>query len=396
MSCHHHNDNTNTNNSIDTYVPWSTILNINNNQHNNFNNNHVLHSHGPIAPEHRIWNFELNDLFTIFLCAILLFVVRRLLTTYILRPLAIHRWKIEKLEIQRFTESAWFSLYYPLFVLFGLYVLRDATWMYNLDELFYHFPQGHLQDLVDHTGGGGGSSTAASRTPLLKFYSLVGCGFYLQAIVALVFVDERMKDYVEMLVHHASTIVLIFLSVFTMHHRVGSLILILHDVVDIFLYSAKAMHSAKKQTGANILFFAFTVSFLVLRLMLFPYIVYLLAVNPNRLFWPSTHFLFRHVPNVSVPIEFSSYGLCLNRYCISTHHFLNALLLVLVVLHVYWFVLVVKLLVKTLGAGGNVPGDIRHHKKEKKKKQHFSEPAVVVESTKEGDVAVVAGHLKHE
>jgi len=351
--------------SNSSYVPWCVIL-----------SNSFFDAKAPVSPNDRIWNFESKDLFVILLSALLLFLVRRVLTRFLFKPLAI-RWKVAHEEIHRFCESAWFTLYHPVIVAFGLVVLWNASWFWDLNYLFLEFPSGHLADFA-----------AGSNTPLLKLYALVGCAFYLQAIFALVFVDERMKDFNEMLVHHISTIALIFLSVFTMHHRVGSIILILHDVVDIFLYSAKMMHSAKKQMSANVLFFIFTLSFFGLRLVLFPRIIYRLYTNPERLHWPGTHFLYRHVPNAASPIECSSYGLCVNQYCISTYHFLNTLLLVLLVLHVYWFSMIVKLLIKTLSAGGNVPGDIRH---KKNKKMTTVEP-----TADEEDAAGFTKHTKQD
>ena len=69
---------------------------------------------------------------------------------------------------------------------------------------------------------------------LMKFYILAQWSFWLQQII-VINIEERRKDHWQMLSHHFITCTLLS-SCYGYHHtRVGHLILILMDVVDIFL-----------------------------------------------------------------------------------------------------------------------------------------------------------------
>ena len=68
----------------------------------------------------------------------------------------------------------------------------------------------------------------------MKGYLLVQWAFWLQQIL-VINMEERRKDHWQMLTHHVITISLIS-SCYSYHFtRVGNLILVLMDVVDLFL-----------------------------------------------------------------------------------------------------------------------------------------------------------------
>lgn len=69
---------------------------------------------------------------------------------------------------------------------------------------------------------------------LMKFYILAQWAFWLQQIL-VINIEERRKDHWQMLSHHFITSALLS-SCYSYHHtRVGNLILVIMDVVDIFL-----------------------------------------------------------------------------------------------------------------------------------------------------------------
>ncbi|KAL0482816.1 hypothetical protein AKO1_014202 [Acrasis kona] len=184
----------------------------------------------------------------------------------------------------------------------------------------------------------------------LRTYYLVACGFYMQALYGLLFIDERMKDFWEMTIHHIITIILISFSIVSSYHRAGSIIIFLHDVVDVFLYSAKAFHEIGRSNIANTLFGMFAVSFFVLRLILLPMFVlnaYFLLDDPVMITsFPPSKFLFKYVTDAYYPIEISSYGVCAFRWCLSTLWLVLIGLALLVCLHVYWFSIIFKMVMK--------------------------------------------------
>ena len=68
----------------------------------------------------------------------------------------------------------------------------------------------------------------------LKWYILVQFAFWLQQIV-VVHIEERRKDYAQMFTHHIITCLLLFCSYGYHQTKVGNVILVLMDVVDLFL-----------------------------------------------------------------------------------------------------------------------------------------------------------------
>lgn len=69
---------------------------------------------------------------------------------------------------------------------------------------------------------------------LFKWYYLVQWGFWIQQIL-VVNIEEKRKDYTQMLTHHLFTTALMFLSYGYYHMRVGTVILCIMDFVDIIL-----------------------------------------------------------------------------------------------------------------------------------------------------------------
>ena len=69
---------------------------------------------------------------------------------------------------------------------------------------------------------------------VFKWYYLVQWGFWIQQIL-VVNIEEKRKDYAQMLTHHVFTTALLFLSYGYYHMRVGTVILCIMDFVDIIL-----------------------------------------------------------------------------------------------------------------------------------------------------------------
>jgi acyl-CoA-dependent ceramide synthase len=69
---------------------------------------------------------------------------------------------------------------------------------------------------------------------LMKGYILGQWSFWLQQIL-VINIEDRRKDHWQMLTHHFVTIALISASYAYHQTRVGNLILVLMDVIDLFL-----------------------------------------------------------------------------------------------------------------------------------------------------------------
>lgn len=137
-----------------------------------------------------------------------------------------------------------------------------------------------------------------------------------------------------MILHHLTTSLLIIFSYLTNYTRVGASILLLHDSADVFLESAKlfnymsktkAFYSTFAKYMCDILFACFAIIFFVTRLLLYPrYILYSVIVEAPTFF--DTNWIGYYV--------FAS------------------LLLILQILHIFWFSTIAIMIYKLLKSGG--------------------------------------------
>ena len=85
------------------------------------------------------------------------------------------------------------------------------------------------------------------------------------------FQDVKRKDFLEMFIHHVATILLVSIIGSIQMHRFGTLVLLLHDVADIFMEAAKISKYARWQKACDILFAIFFVVWCVTRLFILPF-----------------------------------------------------------------------------------------------------------------------------
>ena len=69
---------------------------------------------------------------------------------------------------------------------------------------------------------------------LVKWYYLVQFAFWVQQVI-VVHIEEKRKDHWQMFTHHIITCSLMFASYGSYQTRVGTVILVLMDIVDILL-----------------------------------------------------------------------------------------------------------------------------------------------------------------
>eukprot|EP00897_Mesotaenium_endlicherianum_P002276 jgi/Mesen1/2076/ME000151S01339 len=226
---------------------------------------------------------------------------------------------IEKVHT-KFKESCWKSLYYLSAEVFALAITYDEPWFTN-SRAFWEGP-GNLR---------WPDQTVSSK--LKVFYGYVG-GFYTYSIFALIFWETRRKDFGVSMSHHLATVVLIVASYVTRFSRVCSMVVALHDASDVFLELAKLSKYSSFEIGANVNFGLFALTWLVLRLIYFPfYIIRSTSMETLQLLDRDT---------VGGP---------------PMYYFFNTLLIMLFYLHIYWWILIVRVVKKV--TGGKIEGDVR-------------------------------------
>jgi len=184
------------------------------------------------------------------------FAVRSAVKNLVFRTLAAH---FHILQVEKFVEMGWYFLYYVAFTFFGLIVYLHEEWLFPPTTNFW-------------TGWPFHSFSAWFRV-----YYLLELSFYCHAALAIAF-EQRRKDFLQLVVHHIATVTLVFVSYWFRYHRIGLIILLTHNISDVFLYGGKALHyAAKKYKHLNVyvqgIFVLFAVSFFCTRLVFFPFVV---------------------------------------------------------------------------------------------------------------------------
>ncbi|CAB1441446.1 unnamed protein product [Pleuronectes platessa] len=216
---------------------------------------------------------------------------------------------------KKFREACWRFTFYLLAFFAGLAVLVDKPWFYDLEQMWEDFPKMPL-------------------VPSQYWYYNLELGFYLSLLFSVAS-DIKRKDFKEQIVHHVATILLISFSWLVNYIRAGTLIMLVHDASDYLMESAKMFNYAGWRKTCNFIFTMFAAVFIVTRLVILPFwIIHTTWVYPLTLYPPFLGF-----------------------------YFFNGLLMVLQVLHIFWAVLIVRMVVKFL-PGNDIVEDERSDKEE--------------------------------
>jgi hypothetical protein len=143
---------------------------------------------------------------------------------------------------------------------------------------------------------------------------MIELGFYWSLIISL-FMDERRKDFKEMIIHHIATISLMAMSWSANMVRVGTLVLCVHDAVDYIMEGAKLAKYCRYNKFCDFLFVVFTVVWFLTRLLIYSF----------RILWST---LFEATTIVGMAQIYYAY---------------NALLCTLQVLHIFWFFTIMRM-----------------------------------------------------
>ncbi|KAJ2615244.1 Sphingosine N-acyltransferase lag1 [Coemansia sp. RSA 1365] len=220
-------------------------------------------------------------------------------------------------KIRRFGESGWFLSYILISWSIGFRMWRQSPYYMNTRSLYTNYPEDHAHMPYD-----------------LKWYYLVQTAFWISNVYTI-FVEERRKDHLEMLTHHVVTIALVLSSYYFHFTRFGHAFMLVMDFPDIFLTSAKLLRYLGYITLPNLLFGAFTISwvftkhYLCLKMMLSIW-----TQGPQEIPFEKH---FPHYPN-----SFASYPIV---------SVIWAILCVLQAILIYWFFMILRVLQRVLIQG---------------------------------------------
>ncbi|KAG5497640.1 hypothetical protein JKF63_03905 [Porcisia hertigi] len=142
-------------------------------------------------------------------------------------------------KLLKFQNQVWLSLFYVASSCFGYYVQRGEPW--------FKLPlntEASLEILLPHPYN--------PPKEFLLYYN-IGLAFYLAELCSLLFIERhvRRSDFLQYLLHHIITILLIVCSHLGMEHRIGAYVLFIHDVSDIMLSVSKSLHYMMHEDAAR-------------------------------------------------------------------------------------------------------------------------------------------------
>ncbi|KAK1311460.1 ASC1-like protein 1 [Acorus calamus] len=230
----------------------------------------------------------------------------------------------QRKKINRFKESAWKCIYFQSAEYLALFVTYDEPWFTNTSYFWV----------------GPGEQVWPDQKVKLKLKGLYmyAAGFYTYSIFALIYWETRRSDFGISMLHHVATAFLITVSYIFRFARVGSIVLALHDANDVFLEVGKMSKYSKCEWLASLAFILFVLSWTVLRVFYFP-------------FWILRSTSYEVVRTLDKEKHKFEGPIC--------YYFFNTLLFSLLVLNIYWWVLMYRMLVKQIQSRGQLGDDVR-------------------------------------
>ncbi|KPJ05826.1 LAG1 longevity assurance-like 6 [Papilio xuthus] len=203
----------------------------------------------------------------------------------------------------KFCENLWKFTFHSSNFVFGLCILWNKSWLWDIDHAYLGYPHQGVTDDV-------------------WWYYMISAAFYLSLTISQ-FWDVRRKDFWQMFLHHVATVSLISFSWVCNLHRIGTLVLLLHDAGDIFVEAVKASKYANYQKTCDTLFLGLIIVWIGTRIIIFPY----------HLLWSTW---------IRAPMLLPMFP---------AYYIFNSLLLLLLMLHVVWTYLILQMAYRTIQAG---------------------------------------------
>ncbi|NXM57774.1 CERS4 synthase, partial [Illadopsis cleaveri] len=190
----------------------------------------------------------------------------------------------------------YFTSFFP-----GLALLYDKSWFWDHTMCWLKFSQqaelSHYLSLVLHP-----------LPPVLGWFYFLELSFYCSLVATLPFDMKRKEE----IIHHITTIILIFVSYCANMIWFGMIVMLVHDASDYILEIAKILCYVKGKWVCEAVFNVFAVVFIISQLVIFPLIIYYYFVTEVLLF----------------PISY----------------LINAFLMILQLLHIFWSYVIIQMI----------------------------------------------------
>jgi len=250
-------------------------------------------------------------------------------------------------KFKRVAETAFRFTFYLSSWAVGLWILLNQPQFKDINECWRNWPKHNISEDV-------------------WWYYISETGFYWSLLLSTFAFDVRRSDYMQMMLHHSVTICLLSMSFTINFVRVGTLILLIHDTADILLELGKLFRYARWSNAVTVVFAIFLCTWIGTRLVYFP-------------FWLLHSMIYEARPLIQENYRWENF---LQRPIIP--RVFLAMLLMLLVLHVFWTFLLLKIAVKSPKSGVD---DIR---------EESDSEALLSEDDGEGEESSSNGSLKRK
>lgn len=212
-------------------------------------------------------------------------------------------------RLDKFNECCVYFTWYTSIFCFGVFAVHDKCWLFETKHFWKNYPLHPLHQTI-------------------CAYYVASISFYLSEVIATMFKTIKRNDDLQMSIHHAVTLSLLFSSYWMNHTRIGSITLVLHDFADIWLQLGKMARYVDAPNICDAAFAMLATSWFVTRLVLYPlYPVYSALYEAE---------------------EFCDY-FSLRRW--TSWHACVGLLLALLLMNVLWFLRIVVAIVEKIKSG---------------------------------------------
>ena len=216
------------------------------------------------------------------------------------------RWGLTGKKVPKVCEQIWYLTYYVGAVWMAYATLWDEDFMWDTTHAWKHHP--------------------FPMSASLKVYYTFQIGFYFSALFMICFLDSKRSDFFMMVFHHFATIWLVCVSYYCQYTPIGAIILIYHDIADVFVSTTKTAHYLDLEVTSIVSFTFLLLSWMVTRLFMYPC-------------WALYSVIFESTAILGY---------------VKWHEAFVFFLLSLQVLHVYWFYLFVKMAFNMLSTSNSV------------------------------------------
>lgn len=259
------------------------------------------------------FGFGIREVIFVGYSVLVLTLARALFYLYVLRPSA-RFWSLRGKTADKFVEQAWAMVYYAAMFSAGAYLYWHSEYFLSAKDLWVGWPHYQISWKV-------------------RAYYLVQLAGWVQQLY-VIHVEAKRKDHYQMFTHHVITVGLIVGSYHFHYTRVGHVIQLLMDQVDILLALAKILNYLDWNNACDITFVVFAINWFVNRHVLYNYVVSS-AIKAVSYLPQECHF----------DIETAKLVACFNP---KAHWVLVVLLGVLQIITLMWFYMIIRIITKVL------------------------------------------------